>query len=185
LRRLWRAPGGRYAAPAGGRLHHLQRLRQALTPDEYQAVRHLTAGLRRLPLDGDDLEHVLLSARDDDLELLIKCQGALRDATEAEGDGPAVSPSPGAAESAPPRRQPRLSFTFEADAPELRPYLASLRRNGFRAVSVESADSVTVFVEVHGTSDLEVVQAMALATSLRDLVGRATGHTLRGHRAGR
>jgi hypothetical protein len=173
---------GRHVIVRPGRLGPLRRLRRALSADEYRSLRRLTQGMRHLPFgkDGDALEHVLLSARDEDMELLIKCQGALRPGGEpdaAEGEE-----APGGAGDA---RQPRLAFGFDAESSDLRPFLASLRRNGFRAMSVENGDSVTVFVEVHGTSDLEVVQAMALATSLRDLVARASGHTLRGRRAGR
>lgn len=197
MRRLWRIPRGRYTVARAGRLDRLRHLVRALSGDEYRALHHLTGGLGHLPFDddGDVLDHVLLSAGDDDMELLIKCQRALRGAREPESDGGmgggADGGTDGGADADPAsgagtgRRQPRMAFTFDADAADLRPFLASLRRNGFRAMSVDGVERVTVFVEVHGTSDLEIVQTMALATSLRELVARATGHTLRGRRAGR
>lgn len=175
---------GRHAVARCVRLNRLALLRRALSADEYRTLRRLTDGLRQLPFgpDGDALEHILLSARDEDLELLILCQRALRLEAEAEAPDDSGTGAGGRGDSG---QRPRLAFTFDVAAADLRPFLSSLRRNGFRAMSVENGDSVTVFVEVHGTSDLEVVQAMALATSLRDLVARAAGHTLRGRRAGR
>lgn len=189
MRRRWRTARGRYTVARAGGLDRLRRLVRTLSGDEHRALRQLTGGLGHLPFDdaGEALDHVLLSAGDDDMELLIKCQRALSGAGEPEAGGePAggADADPGGGAD-PGRRQPRMAFAFDADAADLRPFLASLRRNGFRAVSVDGGERVTVFVEVHGTSDLEIVQTMALATSLRELVARATGHTLRGRRAGR
>ena len=180
MRRLVRAAGRRYRSAPGGQLDAPLRLRRALSAAEYRRLRRLAGGPVHLAFDAhaEVVDRVLLAAGDDDMELLIKCQRALRHDGEPEGDAAAASPLE-------PARPPRLSFAFEDDSRELGPFLASLRRNGFRAVSLEGGGAVTVIVEVHGTSDLEVVQAMALASSLRDLVARAAGHTLRGRPAGR
>ena len=176
-----RATGGPYRTLGGGRLDALLRLRRALNANEYQSLRRLAGGPVQRAFDGrgEAADRILLTADDEDMELLMKCQRALRQDREREGDEAAMPRlDPGA-------RRPRLSFAFEGDSQELGPFLASLRRNGFRTMSLEGVGAVTVIVEVHGTSDLEVVQTMALASSLRELVARAAGHTLRGRNAGR
>ena len=186
MRRYVRAPGARFAPDSCGRMNRLRLLRRALTPEEYLSLRRLTGGMRHLPFgeDADAMEHVLLSASDEDMELLAKCQSALAPpgAEEAGTDGPeeAMLPLP-----APAARAARLQFRFDEDSRELAAFLGSLRRNGFRAVSVDTGLEVTVFVDLDGQSDLEVVQAMALAQSLREIVRRTSVNGLRGHRVGR
>ena len=183
MRRRWQDGADLPRLSPGGRVEALRRLRRALSDEEYRSLRRLTGGMRRLPFgaDTDAMEHVLLEAGDDDVDLLVKCQTAL-----ASGPGQPERPAPERApDAARERRQPRIALSFAPDSPDLRPFLASLRRNGFRAVAIERSEGVTVFVEVRGASDLEVVRAMALVSSLRDLVARAEGHTLRGRQAGR
>lgn len=188
MRRYVRAPGARFAPESCGRMDRLRLLRRALTPEEYVSLRRLTGGMRHLPFgeDTDAMEHVLLSASDEDMELLAKCQSALVPTSEEDArpgsDVPeeAMLPLP-----SPPARAARLQFRFEEDSRELAAFLGSLRRNGFRAVSVDTGLEVTVFVDLVGQSDLEVVQAMALAQSLREIVRRTSVNGLRGHRVGR
>jgi hypothetical protein len=191
VRRFARGPGARFAPAGPSRLDDLCRLRRGLAPDEYAALRRLTGGLRHLPFgaDADALEHALLAARgDSDVELLAKCErllgvdGADRDRPVADRDAAGDADAPGVAPAR--ERVARLAFRFDEGSGELAAYLGSLRRNGFRAVSVAAGGAVTVFVEIAGESDLEVVQAMGLARSLRDIVRGARTHALRGRRVG-
>lgn len=189
MRRFVRAPGARFAPDACPRMEHLRLLRRSLTTDEYRALRRLTGGMRHLPFDGDpDAEaHVLLAATDEDLELLAKCQAALQERGIGGGRVEDGDPEGDAAEGAGvgPVRAARLQFHFDEDSGELAAFLGSLRRNGFRAVSIDTGIEVTVFVDLDGQSDLEVVQSMRLAQSLREIVRRTAAHALKGHRVGR
>lgn len=188
MRRYVRAPGARFASENCGRMDRLRLLRRSLTAEEYMALRRLTGGMRHLPF-GDDPDaetHVLLNATEEDLELLAKCQSALHahggdpeTAAEETAEGETLAPPGRAARAA------RLQFRFDEDSRELADFLGSLRRNGFRAVSIDTGMEVNVFVDLDGQSDLEVVQSMRLAQSLREIVRRTTAHALRGHRVGR
>lgn|GEM_PF-6508516 len=184
MRRFVHGPGARFGAPpSGGRMDALLRLRRALSAPEYDALRRLVGGMRHLPFgrNADALEHLLLCARDDDMELLIKCERALTPGGPVPGDG-----EDAASDAEPARHErARLSFRFEADSRELRAFVGSLRRNGFRAVTVGHGIEAVVFVELGGASDLEIVRAMDLVRSVRDIVGWTAAHALRGHRVGR
>ena len=181
MRRFWADRRRPVRTRSPERLQRLRRLFHLLSENERQRLRRLTGGLGRLGsvTDTDALDAVLLAADDADVDLLARCAAALLpDAGPDAPGGPDAERPSG-------RRRDRIAFRFGLDSPELGPFLASLRRNGLRAVVVERDDGARVFVEVTGASDLEVVRHMTLATSLRELVARLASHTLRGHRAGR
>jgi len=180
-------------------------LRGCLTEQEFERVSRLTREGRHLPFGPDGeaaLERLLLVAEDEDLELLIKCQSALETlasppgAADAFGAGDPFVPARDLAGTAaddlaalegvlaPPRPSPRdrLHFRFEVDSRVLMPFLASLRRNGFRTVTVESAAEVDVFVALAGGTDLEVVRQMDLVQSLLEIVRETVTRTVRGRR---
>ncbi|MCL6595418.1 MAG: hypothetical protein K6V73_04310 [Firmicutes bacterium] len=187
------APGARLVPSGGRRLTALVRLRRLLTAAEYAAVRRLVGGMRHLPLDGGGegavMEHVLLAGDDEDVELLIKCERLLRDeGQDVDGSDPLRPPEAELADTAQEGAGARAGhavYRFEAGARDLAPYLASLRRNGLRAVSLQVGDTVTVFVDIAGATDLEVARSLELARSLRELVARTAGRGLRGRRVGR
>jgi hypothetical protein len=164
--------------PAGAawRRKAMARLRRALTPEEYARVRRLTRDGRSLPVGpkGEEaMEHLLLRAQDEEVELLIRCQAVLGELANAP-------PLPAQAAST---ARDRLRFRFDAGSRELAMFLASLERNGFRTLTVEErAGEVSVFVGLGGQSDLEVVREMDLVLSLREFVRRAQGGGVRGHR---
>lgn len=180
-------------------------LRRTLTPFEFAHVRDLTENGRRLPFGPHSemaMERLLLEADDEDLELLIKCQDSLdtlrsRPVPDADGavggandeaslqipdhPDPDRVPLP-AWEPARPSPRDRLHFHFDMDSRVLGPFLASLRRNGFRTVAVESAQEIDVFVALGGSTDLEVVREMELVQSLLEIVQMTVTRSVKGRR---
>lgn len=187
------------AMPEGRRLA-MAHLKDKLTAPEFARVSALTRNGRRLPFGPDSeaaLERLLLEADDEDLELLIKCQSAL----ESLPLDPGRSLDSGSASAAnlepfgkdpddldphwePVRPSPRdrLRFHFDYDSQVLSPFLVSLRRNGFRTVTVESETEVDVFVALGGSTDLEVFREMELVKSLFEIVHGTVTHSVRGWR---
>lgn len=189
----------------------MEHLRRQLTSAEFSRVCTLTQDGRRLPFGADSeaaMERLLLQAGDEDLELLIKCQSALESlppehalsghsgpsGTSYAGEGNGIPTRDGHLaridsdgiddgwEAPRPSPRDRLHFHFDMDSQVLNPFLASLRRNGFRAVTVESAAEVDVFVALGGITDLEVVREMELVQSLLEIVHGTVTRSVRGRR---
>lgn len=183
-------------------------LRLCLTPFEFARVCALTANGRRLPFGTHDetaMERLLLEAGDEDLELLIKCQDSLESLLASAAQSAGTRPVHGLASDVagriadpsepgdgplpdldwePQRPSPRdrLHFHFDMESRILGPFLASLRRNGFRTVTVESAEEVDVFVALGGSTDLEVVREMELVQSLLEIVHMTATRSVKGRR---
>ena len=145
-----------------------ERLRRALTDEEWQEFVRLMPDGQPLPFDHPErLDDLIACADDEDMELLIKCQALL------EADLPPAAPAS--------RTDLRLVFTFEPASRELEHFLGSLRRNGFTATVLEG-DEATVHVYLDGVTDQEFFYLKETVRSLYGFTRMALGRNPKGRR---
>ncbi len=149
-------------------MERLQRLREALSEDEWHELERLVPEGATLPFDHPDkLDRLIADADDRMMELLIKCQAVL------EADLPPAAPAP--------RTDATLVFTFEPASKELEHFLGSLRRNGFQATTLEGIEA-TVHVYLDGVTDQEFFYLKETVRSLYEFTRLALGHNPKGRR---
>lgn len=114
-----------------------------------------------------ELEALLLTAEDVEVELLIKCQTAFGVSEEGWGAPDPVQPE----------APERLQFVFEREARDLDVFIGALARNHVQAVVVEDGREVAVLVTITAGSDHEFHQELERVRSLRELARQvAAGH---------
>ncbi len=149
-------------------MNRLQRLRQALSEEEWLELWRLVPEGGTLPFDHpEQLDGLIASADDGAMELLIKCQALL----EADLQ-PAVPPT---------RSNATLVFAFEPASKELDHFLGSLRRNGFQATTLEGVEA-TVHVYLDGVTDQEFFHLKETVRSLYEFTRMAAGRNPKGRR---
>jgi len=149
-------------------VERFERLRAELSEGEWQHLCRLAPdGPARLFDRPDRLDHLLATADDDAMELLIKCQSVL------DAD---LEPAPAA-----PRADATLVFAFEPASKELEHFLGSLRRNGFRATTLEGVEA-TVHVYLDGVTDQEFFHLKETVRSLYEFTRMALGRNPKGRR---
>lgn len=145
----------------------LRRLREALDEAEWRLLMRKTAGGLRLPFDApEEIDALLADADDATIELLARCESILDQPPAAGGDVQGAD---------------ALVFIFDLDSLELGHFLGSLRRNGFRASTIEGAQA-TVHVWLDATTDHEFFQMKETVRSLFEFSRMARGRNPKGRR---
>ncbi len=149
-------------------MDRLQRLREALSEQEWLELGRLVPEGATLPFDHpEQLDGLIAKADDGAMELLIKCQALLN------ADLPPAIP--------PARTDATLVFAFEPESRELDHFLGSLRRNGFQATTLEGVEA-TVHVYLDGVTDQEFFHLKETVRSLYEFTRMALGRNPKGRR---